>query len=75
MMAVRLEASMPSVTISAVEAEPNPLGPGLPVINDTIPTIVFNCPLAQTIFSKLVFLSNVTKTVQDDIYIYRGMLG
>ena len=33
-IAVRLLASIPSVTCSAVEAEPNPLGPGLPVINE-----------------------------------------
>lgn len=31
MMTVRLEASMPAVTCSAVEADPNPLGPGSPV--------------------------------------------
>ncbi|RRT50065.1 hypothetical protein B296_00046556 [Ensete ventricosum] len=30
-MTVRLEASMPAVTCSAVEADPNPLGPGSPV--------------------------------------------
>ena len=38
-MAVRLLASIPSVTSSAVVADPNPLGPGLPVINEKIPTI------------------------------------
>ena len=31
MTTVRWEASMPSVTCSAVEADPNPLGPGRPV--------------------------------------------
>ena len=31
MMTVRLEASMPAVTCSAVEADPNPLRPGSPV--------------------------------------------
>lgn len=36
-MAVRWLASTPSVTCSAVEADPNPLGPGLPVINEKIP--------------------------------------
>jgi hypothetical protein len=34
---VRAEASTPSVTCSAVEAEPNPLAPGLPVMSDRIP--------------------------------------
>ena len=32
-MAVRLEASIPWVTCSAVEEDPNPLGPGYPVTN------------------------------------------
>lgn len=36
-IAVRLLTSTPSVTSSAVEADPNPLGPGLPVINEKIP--------------------------------------
>lgn len=36
-MAVRLLASIPAVTCSAVEADPNPLGPALPVINEKIP--------------------------------------
>lgn len=36
-MAVRWLASIPSVTCSAVEAEPNPLGPGLPVTKEIIP--------------------------------------
>jgi len=31
---VRLEASIPCVTCSAVEADPNPLVPGLPVTNE-----------------------------------------
>jgi len=39
-IAVRLLASIPSVTCSAVEADPNPLGPAIPVINDITPTIV-----------------------------------
>lgn len=38
-MAVRLPASIPSVTCSAVVADPNPLGPGQPVISEIIPTI------------------------------------
>lgn len=33
-MAVRWLASIPSVTCSAVEADPNPLGPGLPVTKE-----------------------------------------
>lgn len=33
---VRLLASIPSVTCSAVEADPNPLGPGLPDTNEKI---------------------------------------
>ena len=33
MIAVILEASIPSVTCSAVEADPKPLGPEIPVIN------------------------------------------
>lgn len=45
MMAVRLEASMPSVTCSAVEADPNPLGPGKPVIKEKIPTISLSVSL------------------------------
>lgn len=47
---VRLLASIPWVTSSAVEAEPNPLEPGLPVINEKIPIFPENvnddfCPL------------------------------
>jgi hypothetical protein len=34
---VMAEASTPSVTCSAVEADPNPLAPGLPVMSDKIP--------------------------------------
>ena len=40
MIAVRLLASIPSITCSAVEEDPNPLHPGLPVINEKIPTIL-----------------------------------
>ena len=40
MIAVRLLTSIPSVTYSAVEEDPNPLGPGLPVTNEKIPTIL-----------------------------------
>lgn len=40
-MAVSLEASTPSVTCSAVEADPNPLGPANPVIKLKIFTIFF----------------------------------
>lgn len=37
MTTVRFEASTPSVTCSAVEADPNPLAPGLPVMSDRRP--------------------------------------
>lgn len=40
MITVRFLASIPSVTCSAVEADPNPLEPGHPVINERIPTIL-----------------------------------
>lgn len=33
MMTVRAVASIPSVTCSPLEPDPNPLGPGIPVIN------------------------------------------
>ena len=36
MMAVRLVASIPWVTSSAVEADPNPLFPAMPVIEDNM---------------------------------------
>lgn len=39
MMAVRPDASIPWVTCSAVVAEPKPLGPGRPVINEKIPIL------------------------------------
>lgn len=35
-IAVSCVASIPSATSSAVEADPNPLGPGMPVINLSI---------------------------------------
>ena len=35
-MAVRFAASIPSLTSSAVEADPNPLGPGHPVTREMI---------------------------------------
>jgi hypothetical protein len=44
---VRAEASTPSVTCSAVEAEPNPLAPGLPVMSDRIP--IWNSRLQEQI--------------------------
>lgn len=37
MMTVRLDASTPSVTCSAVEDDPKPLGPGNPVTSEKIP--------------------------------------
>lgn len=40
MIAVRLVASIPRVTSSAVEAEPNPLGPLLPVISEYNPIFI-----------------------------------
>lgn len=40
MIAVRLVASIPRVTSSAVEAEPNPLGPLLPVISEYNPIVI-----------------------------------
>lgn len=36
-MAVRLIASIPSATCSAVEADPNPLDPGHPVTSEKMP--------------------------------------
>jgi hypothetical protein len=39
-IAVRLLASIPSVTCSAVVEDPNPLGPAMPVTNEKIPTIL-----------------------------------
>ena len=39
-MAVRLDASIPSVTSWAVEADPNPLGPRIPVTKENMPTII-----------------------------------
>lgn len=46
-MAVRLLASIPAVTCSAVEADPNPLRPALPVISEKIP-ISLNRPKEKT---------------------------
>ncbi|RRT57585.1 hypothetical protein B296_00023244 [Ensete ventricosum] len=40
MMTVRWEASMPSVTCSAVEADPKPLGPGSPVTSRKSPMLL-----------------------------------
>jgi hypothetical protein len=42
MIAVSLLASIPSVTCSAVEADPNPLGPAHPVTREKIPINVFS---------------------------------
>ena len=58
-MAVRLLASIPAVTCSAVEADPNPLGPALPVINEKIP-ITLNCTKNTSKASKLILLSAVS---------------
>lgn len=38
-MAVRWEASTPAVTSSAVDADPNPLGPGMPVASRKSPMV------------------------------------
>lgn len=38
-MAVRWEASTPAVTCSAVDADPNPLGPGMPVASRKSPMV------------------------------------
>jgi hypothetical protein len=57
-MAVRLLASIPAVTCSAVEADPNPLGPALPVINEKIP-ITLNRTKNTSKVSKLILLSAV----------------
>ena len=46
-MAVRLEASIPRVTCSAVEADPNPLGPGFPVTKEKMlisPILLLDLP-------------------------------
>lgn len=48
MIAVRLLASIPSVTCSAVEEDPNPLSPGLPVTNEKIPAILSSNNYAST---------------------------
>lgn len=47
-MAVRLVASIPRVTCSAVEADPNPLGPGHPVISEMIAIDLFSIDKSHT---------------------------
>lgn len=53
---VRLEASIPAVTCSAVVADPNPLGPGHPVINLIIP-IYFQFQSYIILCTKMIYVA------------------
>lgn len=71
MLTVRPDASIPRVTCSAVVADPKPLGPAHPVINEKIP-ILRNAPkifnnqiIALPLFLSFLSAANKTATRQN----------